>query len=114
MELSNKAVNQFLLKNQTSLQTQRRTKRKFEVLPVFMFDSLGRIEDEPPFVLEAFVKAGVECWSVCEGQQKIENHTGNLLNYIRFWQAAGETYKMAQRIGETHSQIVESGPFCGG
>lgn len=87
---------------------------KFDVLLVFMFDRLGRIEDETPFVLEAFVKAGVECWSVCEGQQKIENHTDKLLNYIRFWQAAGETYKMAQRIGETHSQIVESGHFRGG
>lgn len=87
---------------------------KFDVLLVFMFDRLGRIEDETPFVLEAFVKAGVECWSVCEGEQKIENHTDKLLNYIRFWQAAGETYKMAQRIGETHSQIVESGHFRGG
>ena len=87
---------------------------KFDVLLVFMFDRLGRIEDETPFVLEAFVKAGVECWSVCEGQQKIENHTDKLMNYIRFWQAAGETYKMAQRIGETHSQIVESGHFRGG
>lgn len=87
---------------------------KFDVLLVFMFDRLGRIEDETPFVLEAFVKAGVECWSICEGQQKIENHTDKLLNYIRFWQAAGETYKMAQRIGETHSQIVESGHFRGG
>lgn len=86
----------------------------FDVLLVFMFDRLGRIEHETPFVLEAFVKSGVECWSVMEGQQKIDNHVDKLMNYIRFWQASGETLKMSQRIGETHTQIVESGHFRGG
>lgn len=86
----------------------------FDILLVFMFDRLGRIENETPFVLQGFVANGVECWSVCEGQQRIENHTDKLLNYIRFWQAAGETHKMSQRIGQAHAQTVESGHFRGG
>ena len=47
---------------------------KFDVLLVFMFDRIGRREDETPFVVEWFVKNGIEVWSTQEGQQKIENH----------------------------------------
>ena len=35
-------------------------KGEFQVLLVFMFDRLGRIDDETPFVLEWFVKNGIE------------------------------------------------------
>lgn len=70
---------------------------EFQVLLVFLFDRLGRIDDETPFVLEWFVKHGIEVWSVHEGQQKIEQHTDKLMNYIRFWQAAGESEKTSIR-----------------
>ena len=36
---------------------------KFEVLLVYMFDRLGRKDDETPFVVEWFVKNGIEVWS---------------------------------------------------
>ena len=46
---------------------------KFDILLVFMFDRLGRRDDETPFVVEWFVKtAGVEVWSVKEGEQRFE------------------------------------------
>ena len=35
-------------------------KHEFDVLLVFMFDRLGRIQNETPFVLEWFVKNGIE------------------------------------------------------
>ena len=41
---------------------------EFDVLLVFMFDRLGRREDESPFILKWFVEQGVEVWSVKEGQ----------------------------------------------
>ncbi|MBE0344345.1 recombinase family protein, partial [Paenibacillus sp. 28ISP30-2] len=63
----------------------------FDVLLVFMFDRLGRKDDETPFVLEWFVKQGVEMWSVVEGQQKIEQHGDRLMNYLRFCQSSGES-----------------------
>ena len=47
---------------------------KFDILLVFMFDRLGRRDDETPFVVEWFVRQGVEVWSVKEGQQKFDNH----------------------------------------
>ncbi len=57
---------------------------KFDILLVFMFDRLGRKEDETPFVVEWFVKNGIEVWSAEEGQQRFDNHVDKLLNYIRY------------------------------
>ena len=67
--------------------------REFDILLVFMFDRLGRIEYETPFILQWFVEHGIEAWSVNEGQQKFENHVDKLTNYIRFWQALMITFR---------------------
>ena len=87
---------------------------KFDILLVFMFDRLGRKEDETPFVVEWFIKNGVEVWSTVEGQQKIENHADKLMNYIRYWQASGETIKTSIRVKTRLGQIVQEGRFRGG
>jgi DNA invertase Pin-like site-specific DNA recombinase/predicted NAD-dependent protein-ADP-ribosyltransferase YbiA (DUF1768 family) len=89
-------------------------KKKFDVLLVFMFDRLGRRDDETPFVLEWFVNNGIEVWSVKEGQQRFDSHTDKLVNYIRFWQASGESLKTSIRVDEAHKQMVEKGEFRGG
>jgi len=87
---------------------------KFDILLVFMFDRLGRREDETPFVVEWFVRNGIEVWSTEEGQQRIENHTDKLMNYIRYWQASGESIKTSIRTKTRLSQIVQEGHFRGG
>ena len=74
---------------------KRASKRQFDVLLVFMFDRLGRREDETPFVVQWFVQQGVEVWSTREGEQRFDTHVDKLLNYIRFWQASGESEKTA-------------------
>ncbi len=89
-------------------------KKEFDVLLVFMFDRLGRIQNETPFVLEWFVKNGIEVWSTKEGQQTFENDSDYLMNYIRFWQAGGESRKTSIRVKERLSQLVENGEFTGG
>ncbi|MDR2568716.1 MAG: recombinase family protein, partial [Oscillospiraceae bacterium] len=71
--------------------------RKFEILLVFMFDRLGRRDDETPFVVEWFVKNGIEVWSVKEGEQRFENHVDKLINYIRYWQSSEESIKTSIR-----------------
>ncbi|MFK7695174.1 recombinase family protein [Paenibacillus sp. HJGM_3] len=86
----------------------------FDVLLVFMFDRLGRRDDETPFVMKWFAKQGVELWSVNEGQQKFESHGDDLMNYIRFWQSSGESKKTSMRVKENHTQMVEDGKFRGG
>lgn len=84
-------------------------KNEFDILLVFMFDRLGRREDETPFVVEWFVQQGIEVWSTKEGQQKFDNRVDKLLNYIRYWQAGGESEKTSIRVKEKQSQMVKDG-----
>lgn len=87
---------------------------KFDILLVFMFDRIGRIADETPFVVEWFVRNGIQVWSTQEGEQRFDNHTDKLLNYIRFWQADGESEKTSIRTKTSPRQLVEAGRFKGG
>ena len=89
-------------------------KHEFDVLLVFMFDRLGRIENETPFVLQWFAEHGIEVWSVNEGQQKFEHHVDKLMNYIRFWQASGESEKTSIRVKTRLQQMTEDGIYTGG
>ena len=87
---------------------------QFDILLVFMFDRIGRREDETPFVVEWFVKNGIEVWSAHEGQQRFDNHVDKLMNYIRYWQASGESIKTSLRTKTRLGQIVQEGRFRGG
>lgn len=88
--------------------------KKFDILLVFMFDRIGRIADETPFVVEWFVRNGIQVWSTQEGEQRFDNHTDKLLNYIRFWQADGESEKTSIRTKTALGQLVADGGFKGG
>ena len=92
----------------------RAKKKQFDILLVFMFDRIGRIADETPFVVEWFVKNGIRVWSTEEGEQRFESHTDKLTNYIRFWQADGESEKTSIRTSTSMGQIVEDGFYTGG
>lgn len=87
---------------------------KFDILLVFMFDRLGRRDDETPFVVEWFVKNGIEVWSAMEGQQRFDSHVDKLMNYIRYWQASGESLKTSARVKTRLSQLTEEGLYTGG
>ncbi len=93
---------------------ERAEQGKFDILLVFLFDRIGRIADETPFVVEWFDRHGIQIWSTKEGQQKFESHTDKLTNYIRFWQADGESEKTSIRTKEALGQLVEEGGFKGG
>lgn len=89
-------------------------KGKFDILLVFMFDRIGRKAEETPFVVEWFAKKGIRVWSVNEGEQRFESHTDRLTNYIRFWQADGESQKTSIRTKAALGQMVQEGRFRGG
>ena len=93
---------------------ERAEQGKFDILLVFMFDRLGRKSDETPFVVEWFCKKGIKVWSVNEGEQRFESHTDRLTNYIRFWQADGESQKTSIRTKTALGQMVQEGRFRGG
>ena len=87
---------------------------KFDILLVFMFDRLGRRDDETPFVVEWLINHGIQLWSVNEGEQRIDTHVDRLTNYIRFWQADGESQKTSMRTKAALGQMVQEGRFRGG
>lgn len=87
---------------------------KFDILLVYMFDRIGRWDDETPFAVEWLVRNGVSVWSVCEGEQRFDNHVDKLTNYIRYWQAAGESAKTSERVRTRIRQLTEEGFFTGG
>ena len=93
---------------------KRAVLHQFDVLLVFMFDRLGRRDDETPFVVQWFVQQGIEVWSTREGEQRFDTHVDKLLNYIRFWQASGESEKTSIRVKTKHIQMVQDGQYRGG
>ncbi len=117
-EFSEKGISGFKIsaKDRDAIQEIQKdaTLGKFDILLVFMFDRLGRREDETPFVVEWFVRNGIEVWSVHEGQQRFDNHVDKLMNYIRYWQASGESIKTSIRTKTRLGQIVQEGKFRGG
>lgn len=117
-EFSEKGVSGFKVsaKNRDAVQEIQKMalQGEFDILLVFMFDRLGRKDDETPFVVEWFVKNGIEVWSAMEGQQRFDNHVDKLLNYIRYWQASGESIKTSVRVKTRISQLTEEGCYTGG
>lgn len=90
-------------------------RKEFDILVVFLFDRIGRIEDETPFIVEWLVmEAGVRVVSVEEGEQCFENHTDKLINYIRYWQADGESRKISIRTANSLRILTQSGYYTGG
>lgn len=101
-------------RDKIQLAKQYAKEHKFDILLVFMFDRLGRIADETPFVLEWFVRNGIRVWSCEEGEQRIDTHADKLTNYIRFWQADGESEKISIRTANSLHILTEAGCFTGG
>lgn len=104
------------MKGRDALQTIRQDAclKKFDILLVFMFDRIGRRDDETPFVVEYLVDNGIAVWSVREGEQRFDNHVDKLINYIRYWQASGESYNISERTKTRIGQLTEEGHFTGG
>ena len=88
--------------------------QEFDILLVFMFDRLGRRDSETPFWVEELSILGIEIWSVIEGQQRFDSHADRLINYIRYWQAYGESLKISDRVKTRMQQMTSQGIYCGG
>ena len=86
-EFSEKGVSGFKKsakdRDQLQLLQQAAAAGEFDVLLVFMFDRLGRRDDETPFIVEWFTKQGVEVWSVNEGQQRFDALKKEMIRVIQ-------------------------------
>lgn len=117
-EFSEKGVSGFKIsaKDRDAIQEIQRMalQGEFDIFLVFMFDRLGRRDDETPFAVEWFVKQNIEVWSAMEGRQRFDSHVDKLLNYIRYWQASGESIKTSLRVKTRLEQLTEEGHYTGG
>ncbi|MCL2034176.1 MAG: recombinase family protein [Oscillospiraceae bacterium] len=93
---------------------ERVQRKEFDILLVFMFDRIGRITNETPFVVEWLIQSGIRVVSVMEGEQCITNHVDHLVNYIRYWISEGESQKISMRARTRLAQLVEEGHGKGG
>ena len=102
-------------KERDVLQTIKKdvSNKKIDILLVFMFDRIGRREDETPFVVKWLIDQGIEVWSVNEGQRKIKNSYDRLINYITYWQAQGESEKISIRAKEERIRLTKLGIYMG-
>lgn len=87
--------------------------REFDVLLTYMSDRIGRQEEYSTYVA-ALNQLGIEVWTIKDGQLKTQEHVDKLLNYIRFWQNAGESEKTSKRVRDTQKEMIKSGKFLGG
>lgn len=88
--------------------------KAFDVLVVYMSDRIGRKEDECPIFVTTLNNLGIEVWTVKEGQLKTIEHSDKLVNYIRFWQAEGESRKTGARVKDAQETFARAGKFIGG
>lgn len=87
--------------------------KEFDILLAYMSDRIGRQEEYSTYVA-TLNSLGIEVWTIKDGQLKTEEHIDKLLNYIRFWQNAGESKKTSMRVSDTQREMVKSGKFVGG
>ena len=88
--------------------------KEFDILLVYYSDRLGRNKDEIPVIISFLSKNGVVVYSTEEGELRSIEHVDSLLNYIRYWQAEGESIKTSMRVKEQFKQMNEIGMFTGG
>lgn len=89
-------------------------RKEFDILLVFMFDRLGRREDETPFLVEWFINSGISVWSTREGEQRLDTRADKLMNFIRYWMAGGESEKTSMRVKAKQEQMTAEGVWRGG
>ena len=82
---------------------------KFQVLVAFMYDRFGRQSDAMPVLLRELWKSDIEIFTVKDGAIKCESHADKIVNYLRGWQAEGESIKTSMRVTEKHAQMVKAG-----
>lgn len=88
--------------------------KEFDVLLVFMYDRIGRKEDETPGLCKWFLEHGIEIWSVTEGQLKNENHMDKLSMYLRFWHADQSSEDTSIRVTNRQQIAFDNGEWTGG
>lgn len=87
---------------------------EIDVVLVYMFDRLGRREQERIDLTAWLIQHGIEVWSVNEGQQKLENIGDKIINVIRANSAEEESKKISLRVSAAKRELTMEGRYTGG
>lgn len=89
-------------------------KHEFQILVCYKDDRLGRREDEIPAYIKELAGYGVLVYTVKEGCITPQSHVDNLMTFIRYWSAQGDSMKTAQRVKDAAMEQVRMGKNQGG
>lgn len=89
-------------------------KHEFQILVCYKDDRLGRRENEIPAYIKELADYGVLVYTVKEGCITPQNHVDNLMTFIRYWSAQGDSMKTAQRVKDVAMEQVRMGKNQGG
>lgn len=87
----------------------------FDNLVVFMFDRLGRREDETPFIIQKLHDCGIKIF-IAKSETEIEADTmeNKLMNYFQSWVAQYESVKTSIRVKSKMAYLNDQGEYTGG
>lgn len=86
---------------------------EINIVLAYMSDRLGRQTELAGFV-QGLALLGVKVYTVKEGLISGGTHGDNLMTYIRFWMAEGESMKTSERVKDSIRQLNEEGFYMGG
>lgn len=89
-------------------------KHEFQILVCYKDDRLGRREDEIPAYIKELADYRVLVYTVKEGCITPQSHVDNLMTFIRYWSAQGDSMKTAQRVKDAAMEQVRMGKNQGG
>lgn len=89
------------------------TQKEFDILLVYHSDRLGR-QMEYSLWIASLYEQGVQVWSAKEGELKSDEHIDKFINFVRYWQAEGESLKTSMRVSDSMQELNEQGYYMGG
>jgi DNA invertase Pin-like site-specific DNA recombinase len=94
---------------------QRAENKEFEILVVYMFDRLGRREDQTPFLIQKLYEFGVSVYTANDGLLiQADTMESKLMNYFQSWVANYESVKTSIRVKNKIKSLNNNGEYTGG
>ena len=99
---------------------QMAIKKEFDVLVVFKYDRISRIQEEYPYILSFLNKHGVRIFTALDGTERKSPNAINgtaedgLMNSVEGYTAAKESRNIKERVTSSHRVVIRQGKYRGG
>jgi len=90
-------------------------KKDFDALVVYLYDRLGRREDETPSVVQNLAKNKVKCFDAHNKSEiKVDTHVDKLMSYMNSWTSEFESIKTSIRVKDGMAAKNMTQSYTGG